>query len=141
MKTLHILLIMVILPLWAMAQTASSNLQIFSQDGDSFYVFLNGQQQNTEPVSSINLSDLQNSGYQIKIVFTNNSLAPIERRLTTPKGYNFVYTIVRGNAQLVRLNELLGEPIDEDEINTEKRTLRFVSRDRIEKQRNQFKAL
>ncbi len=141
MKTLYAFLVAAVLPLWAMAQTTPSNLQIFSQDGDSFYIFLNGQQQNTEPVSSINLSDLQNSGYQIKIVFINNSLAPIERRITTPNGYNLVYTIVRGNSELVRLNEMLGEPIKKDEINPEKRALRFVSRDRIEKQRNQFKSL
>lgn len=56
-----------------------SRLTIFSEDGDEFYVFLNGIRQNETPVVNIAVDYLANDYYNAKIVFADESIPVIEK--------------------------------------------------------------
>ena len=57
-----------------------SRLTIFSEDGNTFYVILNGIRQNEEPVANIAVDYLINDYYDAKIVFADESIPVLEKR-------------------------------------------------------------
>lgn len=71
-------LTLVLMSLFSSAQ--ESRLTIFSEDGDSFYVILNGIRQNEEPVVNIAVDYLVNEYYDAKIIFADESIPVIEKK-------------------------------------------------------------
>ncbi len=57
--------------------TGLGSLTVFSQNGDKFFLFLDGVQQNDEARSDIRVQQIPGLYYNAKIVFKNPSLAPI----------------------------------------------------------------
>lgn len=57
----------------------AGNLTIFSEDGDKFFLILNGQKQNNEAQSNIRLLDLVQPFYSAKIIFADSALTPISK--------------------------------------------------------------
>lgn len=72
------LLAVLFLSIFASAQ--ESRLTIFSEDGEAFYVILNGIRQNEEPVVNIAVDYLINDYYDTKIVFANESIPVLEKK-------------------------------------------------------------
>lgn len=68
-----------LLPLFANAQTGS--LTIFSEQGDPFYLYLNGNKMNDSAVTKIRLEGLSGEYYTVKVDFKSASIAPITKRL------------------------------------------------------------
>ncbi|MFK7780915.1 DUF4476 domain-containing protein [Psychroserpens sp.] len=77
MKKITILAVLLI-SLFASAQ--ESRLTIFSEDGEPFYVILNGIRQNEEPVVNIAVDYLINEYYDTKIIFADESIPVLEKR-------------------------------------------------------------
>lgn len=57
-----------------------SRLTIFSEEGDAFYVILNGIRQNEEPVVNIAVDYLVNDYYDTKIIFADESIPVLEKK-------------------------------------------------------------
>ncbi|WP_370391855.1 DUF4476 domain-containing protein [uncultured Winogradskyella sp.] len=57
-----------------------SRLTIFSENGDAFYVILNGIRQNEEPAVNLAVDYLINDYYDTKIIFADESIPQIEKR-------------------------------------------------------------
>ncbi len=55
-------------------------LTIFSEDGDKFFLMLNGEAQNNVPQSNIRVEDLPQPYYSVKIVFENKSFPEILKK-------------------------------------------------------------
>jgi hypothetical protein len=56
--------------LWSIAQPIiGSNLTIFSEDGNKFFLILNGERQNLEAQTNIRVEDLTQAYYNAKIHF------------------------------------------------------------------------
>lgn len=72
------LLTLLLVSLFSNAQ--ESRLTIFSEDGNAFYVILNGIRQNEEPVVNIAIDYLVNEYYDTKIVFADESIPVIEKK-------------------------------------------------------------
>jgi len=68
----------VLVSLFSTAQ--ESRLTIFSEDGDAFYVILNGIRQNEEPVINIAIDYLVHEYYDTKIIFADKSIPELEKR-------------------------------------------------------------
>jgi hypothetical protein len=81
MKSKFILfLLSALLPLITYAQPIiTGNLTIFSEDGDKFYLVLNGERQNNEPQTNLRIEDLQNPYYSAKIIFEDKTIADISK--------------------------------------------------------------
>jgi hypothetical protein len=64
-------------------QQTGGNLTIFSEDGDAFYVVLNGEKQNDEPQANIKIEDLPQPYYSAKIIFEDKTLKTISKSAIT----------------------------------------------------------
>jgi hypothetical protein len=73
-----LLCIIALSPMFVKAQSA---LTIFSEDGDKFYLVLNGQKQNTVPQTNIRIDGLSQPYYQAKIIFEDNTKKEISKNL------------------------------------------------------------
>lgn len=55
------------------------NLTIFSEDGDKFYLILNGEKQNEVPQTNIRIEELNQPYYSARIIFEDKTLQPITK--------------------------------------------------------------
>lgn len=72
------LLLMVLIPGFTFAQSC---LTIFSEDGDKFILFLNGQQQNSEPQTNLRIDGLTQPYYKAKVVFEDKSKGELSKNV------------------------------------------------------------
>ncbi len=77
---LTLLLSVALFPLFAFAQGGS--LTIFSEDGDKFYLLLNGQKQNNTPQANVRIDALTQPYYKAKIVFEDKAKGDIDKNIT-----------------------------------------------------------
>lgn len=57
----------------------TGNLTIFSEDGDKFYLILNGEKQNNQPQTNLRVEELAHPHYNAKILFADSSIAVISK--------------------------------------------------------------
>jgi hypothetical protein len=79
MKTTLSLFFAVLFFSQAIAQ--QSNLTIFSENGNPFYLILNGIRQNEKPETNVRVNGLTNAYYTAKIIFDNQNLPAIDRKM------------------------------------------------------------
>lgn len=60
---------------------AQSNLTIFNNGDQSFYIILNGIKQNQIPQKNVCVSSVSNGGHALKVVFANGASADIDKKL------------------------------------------------------------
>jgi hypothetical protein len=77
--------------LLAMAQ---SNMIIFSENGGKFYVFMNGVQQNNNPEANVKIMNIPGNGYQVRIVFQDNTIPNVTRNVPFDPEEPQEYTMV-----------------------------------------------
>jgi hypothetical protein len=73
------MLILLSAPAFLFAQQKTGNLTIFSEDGDKFYLVLNGEKQNNQPQSNLRLEELPQPYYNAKIIFADSSIGNISK--------------------------------------------------------------
>lgn len=80
MRSKFFLFLLCALPMFATAQPIiTGNLTIFSEDGDKFYLILNGEKQNTVAQTNLRIEDLQNPYYTAKVIFEDKTIADISK--------------------------------------------------------------
>jgi hypothetical protein len=62
------------------AQQATGALTIFSEDGDKFFLILNGEKQNNIAQTNLRIEDLPQPYYTAKIIFENKTLGEISKK-------------------------------------------------------------
>lgn len=77
MKLKHVL--MALLACLPFAGFSQSSLTIFSEDGYKFYLVLNGQKQNTVPMTNVRIDGLSQPQYSVKILFEDPSKPEISK--------------------------------------------------------------
>lgn len=89
MKRNLLLLIVALMPVLCSAQfQPTGSLTFFSEDGDKFYVILNGERQNDVAQTNIRVEDLPQPYYSTKIIFDDKSIVDITKNtmLANPDG-------------------------------------------------------
>jgi hypothetical protein len=76
---LFVLSFVVFMPLLSFAQ--GSSLTIFSEDGDKFILYLNGQQQNNAGQTNLRMDGLTQPYYKARIVFEDKAKAQIDKNI------------------------------------------------------------
>lgn len=74
---LLVLLVVALLPMASIAQV--SCLTIFSEDGDKFTLYLNGQQQNNVPQANLRIDGLTQPYYKARIVFEDKAKGQVSK--------------------------------------------------------------
>lgn len=99
------------------AQIASAT--VFSEDGDPFYLIVNGIRQNADAATNVKISDLaanEGARYKLKIIFEDDAKGEIDKNLYPQAGMDMVMAIrykAKKDQYVLRmsaLNELPYEP-------------------------------
>ena len=69
------------------SQTAT--VTVFSQDGEKFWVIMNGVKQNETPMTNVKVTGLSSPNYRLKIIFDDEKIAAIDKDIMT-KNYDDV---------------------------------------------------
>lgn len=76
----------------------SSNIVLFTEEGERFYAVMNGLRMNDEPVTNLKVTDLNQPSYKLKVIFENKDLGEMDKNIfvQTP-GNEYVYMIKKNN--------------------------------------------
>lgn len=95
--------------LGALAQITSS-VVVFSQEGEKFYVVVNGVRQNDAPQTNVKVTGLSAPNYLFKVIFENETLPSIDQNIMTKDVDNIyqdmTYVVKKNNkgAYVMRMN-------------------------------------
>jgi len=121
MKKLFILMIM-LSPLLMMAQRQKTgNLTIFSEDGDKFFLVLNGEKQNTVAQTNLRVEELPQPYYNARIIFADSTIGSISKNnllIADPDGVmmDVTYKIKKDKTRKAKLNYFSSIAVQEDFI-------------------------
>lgn len=116
------LLMLLCTPLAIFAQQRKvGNLTIFSEDGDKFYLILNGEKQNDVPQTNMRVEDLPQPYYNARIIFVDSTIAPVSKNnlLIADVDGNMMdvtYKIKKDKTKKAKLNYYSSIPVKEDYI-------------------------
>lgn len=100
----------------------ASIITIFHQDGEKFWVILDGVKQNEKPSASVTLPDIKTDFLRVKIVFENPAIASIDQNLQTKDVDNhythckYIIKTVKKGKVVMRLNSY--EPLTSSSVST-----------------------
>lgn len=92
MRNLTFLLLLAVLaPCLSSAQT--SNLTLFTEDGQRFFVILNGLRYNDDPQTNVALKEIPAENYKAKIIFEDQGLGEVNKNLFLESGKAYTFNI------------------------------------------------
>ncbi len=87
------------------ALNAQSNLSIFNNNGQSFYVVLNGIRQNSKPETNVQVAQIKNGSYAVKVIFADGKTPDIDKNFMIDAPYDITTRIIfkkgKGKLQLM----------------------------------------
>ncbi|MEY3438937.1 MAG: hypothetical protein RL265_1522, partial [Bacteroidota bacterium] len=63
----------------AFAANSQSNLTIFNNNGQQFYVIFNGIKQNSVPMTNVSVAAIKNGAYSVKLIFSDGKTPDIDK--------------------------------------------------------------
>jgi hypothetical protein len=96
MKKIICSLALLLVTLATQAQT--SNVILFTENGERFYVILNGLRQNEKPETNVKVTDLNATFYKLKIIFDNASLGEKNFNLGFNEGMETSFVIKKNGS-------------------------------------------
>ncbi|NPA68139.1 MAG: DUF4476 domain-containing protein [Chlorobi bacterium] len=112
-KTLALLIIIANLVNNSFSQVPYSVLTFFSEEKIPFTVILNGVYKNSIPTTNVKIEGLTNPVYEVKIIFEDKTLAPLNKTVNTKQGFELTYVIKKdekGNNALNYFSEAVLPP-------------------------------
>jgi len=95
MKKAVLLLLAVYASLQVFSQT--SNLVFYSQNGEKFYIILNGIRQNEKAETNVKVTGLPQPYYKVKVIFEEKTLGEIDKTLNFNPGTETVFSVMKNN--------------------------------------------
>lgn len=89
----------------------NTNLVFFSEQGQQFYIILNGIQQNTDPETNVRVTNLIQPFYKVKVKFADGITPEIDKTLNFEQGTETTYSIKSNNKGEVVLRWMSEVPI------------------------------
>jgi hypothetical protein len=84
---------------------AQSNLSIFNNNGQQFYVVLNGIRQNSKPETNVQVGQIKNGSYAVKVIFADGKTPDIDKNFLIDAPYDITARIIfkkgKGKLQLM----------------------------------------
>src|SRR5690554_1482232 len=65
----------------SLAAQPVGHLTVFSDEGDKFFLILNGERQNVQAQTNIRVEDLSNPNYSAKVIFEDQTLGELSKNL------------------------------------------------------------
>lgn len=96
------LLILSVLCVTKVMAQPTSNLIVFAEQGEKFWLILNGVKQNVDPQTNVKVTGLNAPNYKAKVIFENNNLPDLDENIYLMDGGNpmigeYTYNIKTNN--------------------------------------------
>jgi hypothetical protein len=119
MKKIFLLLAFALPTILFAQRQATGNLTIFSEDGDKFYLILNGEKQNDVPQTNIRIEELPQPYYSARILFADSTMAPLSKNslmITDADGtmMDVTYKIRKDKSKKAKLNYFSAIPVQQE---------------------------
>jgi Domain of unknown function (DUF4476) len=88
------------------------NLVIFSEDGDTFYAFVNGIKQNTKPESNVKITGVA-PNVSLRIEFENKAYPQLKQNMPLEPGFEHTFRIKKDTKQQMKLRYFGNVPLSE----------------------------
>ena len=89
-----------------------SNAVFFSENGETFYVIMNGMRMNDAPATNVKVTDLIQPSYKVKIIFENTDLGEFDKSIYfNEQGVEVVYVVKRNKKGMWKLGYQSAVPI------------------------------
>lgn len=82
---------------YTVAQAQTSNLIVFTEEGERFKLILNGVQQNVESQTNVKVTDLNPGAWKMKILFDDQQIAPVDKTLPLNPGVEYTFNVKKNN--------------------------------------------
>lgn len=89
----------------------NTNLVFFSEQGQQFYIILNGVQQNANPETNVRVTNLIQPFYKVKVKFVDGITPEIDKTINFEQGTETTYSIKSNNKGEVVLRWMSEVPI------------------------------
>lgn len=83
MKALFSLIVCGFAAITVSAQAPTASATFFTQDGQKFWVIMDGIKQNDKPDANVKVTGLTNPNYRAKIIFVDNTIPSIDKNIQT----------------------------------------------------------
>lgn len=83
------------------SNSQNSNAVFFTENGERFFVVINGLRQNQNPETNVKISGLNATNYKVKIIFEEKNVVPIDKNIFLEGGKEYSYTIKKKNESYV----------------------------------------
>jgi hypothetical protein len=93
------------------AQT--SNLILYSDNGEQFTLILNGIKQNQKPQTNVKVTGLNAPNYGMKVIFVSQSIPDLTQTIYLKPGFEFTYSIKKNTNGLYKIR-FIGDVVIED---------------------------
>ncbi|MBI2968557.1 MAG: DUF4476 domain-containing protein [Bacteroidetes bacterium] len=93
----------------------NSNMVFFTDDGQRFALFLNGERKNPVPETKVKAENLKPVPYKVKIAFEDQSLGVIDRVIEPNPGMEYTFTVTRKKeSALLNKAKRIGNAVADD---------------------------
>lgn len=82
MRTKIIIIFCLIAAIFSNSYAQTASLTVFSQDGERFWLIMNGIRQNQTPETNVLITGLTDNNYRIKVIFEDESIPSIDRNIS-----------------------------------------------------------
>jgi hypothetical protein len=93
----HFITLATLLLFFSFSYGQKSNLVFFTEQGEPFYVIVNGIKQNADARSNVKVTDLTSPSYLCKIIFKNTELGQLDKTIYLNQGTETTYIIKKNN--------------------------------------------
>jgi hypothetical protein len=119
MKKRYLLVVILLTSFISLNAQQFGNLTVFSEDGDKFFLILNGEKQNEEAQTNIRVEELNQPYYSARIIFEDKTLASITKNnlMIVDADAHFMdvtYKIKKDKNKKVKLNYYSMIPVQPD---------------------------
>ena len=91
---------------------SQSNLTIFNNGGQQFYVILNGIKQNSVPMTNVSVGGIKNGSYSVKMIFSDGKTADIDKNFFIDAPSDITTRVIfkkgKGKLQLIGMEPTIG---------------------------------
>ncbi|MGE0567550.1 MAG: DUF4476 domain-containing protein, partial [Bacteroidia bacterium] len=136
----HLLLLITVL--FGFNLSAQNNLVVFSENGEPFYLIVNGVKQNLEPQTNVKVLDLIQPMYKVKVVFSEKGKGEVSQNVYLADGgepvknQEFVYTIKLTKKAVYKIRPVSMAPISGEKVDKTQSVVHYTTVEPTKEQNN-----
>lgn len=93
----------------------NSNAVFFTENGERFYVVINGLRQNEKPETNVKITGLNPTSYKVKVIFNEKSLGSVDKSIYLEENKEYTYTIKKkSESELGRSTRRVGKALEKN---------------------------